>query len=291
MYNRLVHYTVAIFTFLFIFFFMQLSPAFAVEIVINEFMPHLSSGDDWIELFNAGSQAVTVDNWAIVDTTSTVITLSGTIEGNGFKVLEVSNRLNNGGDTIRLKDQTGTEVDTYLYNADPGIDISIGRQPDGGTAWVNFASATKGTSNKTATAAPTSTPTSAPTPTPSKTPTPTKTPTPIKTPTPTRTPTPTKTQQPSSATVQQAGESASPSKNNPISQNESVLSATDEAEINLATTSVNEASPTPTAAVAASRSEGIGRGFLFLMGGGLLFVVSGIILIWKRGKEDYIVKS
>ncbi len=73
-------------------------------------------------------------------------TLSGNITPNGFTSFEVSNRLNNGGDSVYLKDATGTVIDNYAYTSDPGIDFSFGRQPDGGS-WITLTSSSQGSSN------------------------------------------------------------------------------------------------------------------------------------------------
>jgi hypothetical protein len=180
------------FIFLLLFFGFQ-KTVFAADIVINEFVVH-SSSSDWIELYNISSDSASLDNWKIDDTTSTMVTLSGTIAGNGFRVFEVSNRLNNGGDSLVLKDQADIIIDSYSYVSDPGIDISTGRQPDGTGGWIIFSPATKGSINNTSTPVPTSTPTPSPTSVPTNTPTPTKTPTPTPTtkPTPTPKPPPTK---------------------------------------------------------------------------------------------------
>lgn len=172
----------------YLFFFPK--KAFAATIVINEFMPHPSSGDDWIELYNATSQSIAIDNWKIFDSTSAVVTLTGSIDANGFKVIDVSNRLNNGGDTVTVKDQNDATIDEYIYVSDPGTNYSYGRTIDGTGAWVTFNASTKGSTNNSATPVPTSTPTPSPSLTPTNVPTPTKTPTPTPTSKPTATPTP-----------------------------------------------------------------------------------------------------
>jgi len=123
--------------------------------------------------------------------------ISGTINSNGFANFDVSNRLNNGGDSVYLKDSTGTTLDSYTYSSDPGIDYSLGRQPDGGS-WITLSNSSQGASNGGSSPAPTTTPTPLPTSTP--TPTPTKTPTPTPTPkTPTSTPVPTTIKTPTTA--------------------------------------------------------------------------------------------
>jgi len=181
------------------------SVVLADSLQLNELMPHPSSGNDWVEIYNPTSSAVDLTNWTLVDSTSTMKTLSGNITPNGFTSFEVSNRLNNGGDSIYLKDATGAVIDNYTYTSDPGIDFSFGRQPDGGS-WITLTSSSQGTSNggsSPATPTPTSLPTSTASPTPTTTPkpTPTLTPTPTtkKSPTSTNAPAPTASKNPTSS--------------------------------------------------------------------------------------------
>jgi len=116
--------------------------------LINEFMPHPSSGNDWIELYNPTNHKISLVGWKLNDINVTPMrNLTGTILAKGFAVFEVSDRLNNGGDSIFLNDPRGTTFDSRSYNLDPGIDKSIGRTPNGGPTWTTFNTATKGVSN------------------------------------------------------------------------------------------------------------------------------------------------
>ncbi len=169
--------------------YILVKPLFASSIVINELMPHPSPGSDWIEIYNPDSDNTNLSNWTLVDSTSTMKTLSGTIVSNGFATFDVTNRLNNSGDSIYLKDPSGNIIDNYSYNSDPGMNKSIGRSPDGGN-WTVLASSSKGSSNGEQSS---STPTPTPKPTPTPTPKPTIKPSPTPSPTPTHTPTPTPT--------------------------------------------------------------------------------------------------
>lgn len=150
-----------------IFAFLLLFPGagsvLASNVVINEFLPHPSSGNDWIEIYNPTSSIVDLSNWILVDSTSTMKTLSGSVAANGFISFEVSNRLNNGGDSIFLKDSSGTTIDNYSYSSDPGIDKSIGRSPDG-SGWTTLTAQSRDSSNGSSS---TSTPSPSPSPTPS----------------------------------------------------------------------------------------------------------------------------
>ncbi len=151
----------------FLFLFFGAGSIFANSVVLNEFMPHPSPGSDWIEIYNPTTNTIDLTSWILVDSTSTMKTLSGNITANGFATFDVTNRLNNSGDSIYLKDDSGTTIDNYSYSSDPGVNKSIGRSPDGGS-WTMLASSSKGSSN----GGPLETPTSTPTPTPITTPSP-----------------------------------------------------------------------------------------------------------------------
>ncbi len=114
--------------------------------MLNEILAHPSSGNDWIELYNTTTSTMDLTSWTIDDSSSSIKTLSGNLPANGFVYFEVSNRLNNPGDTITLKDSSGNTVDTYSYSTDPGTDISLGRYPDGG-GWTSLISSSQNSSN------------------------------------------------------------------------------------------------------------------------------------------------
>lgn len=188
-----------------------MSVVFAGDVVINEFFSNGSS--DWVEIFNKSSNPVDLSIYRLRDGSATnKINLSGSIGSNGFVTFPWGDKLNNGGDSIKLvlASDESIIIDQVGYgNAGsdvvaPSINQTAGRQTDGDGSWVLFSSGSKGTPNSSSQLAPTPTiePTSSPTPTktptptisptPTNAPTPTKTPTPIKTPTPTKTPTPIK---------------------------------------------------------------------------------------------------
>lgn len=132
-----------------IFFFTSVQPTCA-RVVINEILPHPLSGDDWLELFNTEASEVDVSGWIIEDSTSKIKTLS---EGTKFTTASaylqifVSNRLNNAGDTIKLKDKEGITLDEKSYGADPGVDIALGRFPDGNNSWGTLTTFTPNSAN------------------------------------------------------------------------------------------------------------------------------------------------
>jgi len=146
------------------------APACA-DVVINELMADPASdwspsdGDDvydslddeWIELLNAGGEAIDMTGWRLRDAVSDSswkFEFSGVLAGGDMVVLygneayawEDANgytrnglSLNNGGDTIELVRPDGSVAARVEYtSADTRDDCSYGRQPDGGATWVLY---------------------------------------------------------------------------------------------------------------------------------------------------------
>ncbi len=188
-----------------ILFFIFPKPAFASDVVINEFQIEPSSSQ-WVELYNSGSESHDISGWFVDDDGgSEKFTIpQGTIIAPNSYVTFDSGKFNwntSTGDSARLL-QGDVVIDEYNFLSNPGDQFSFGRFPNG-QAWA-VCSPTKGITN-TGCVYPTSTPTPTPTPLPptptaTLTPQPTSTPKSIPTPTqtivPTRTPTPTKTPTP-----------------------------------------------------------------------------------------------
>lgn len=136
------------FSILLLFFLFTKTTNAAGLVVINELMVHPETGNDWVELYNAGDAAADISGWQLKDTgTSRMKALSGVIPPGGFVSFEVSNRLNNGGDTINLVDAAGAAQDTYTYLSDPGINIALGRNPDGSDSFSSLAQPSKDSAN------------------------------------------------------------------------------------------------------------------------------------------------
>lgn len=133
-------------------FFLFTSNIYAA-IIINEVLPDVPSGEkEWIELYN-NSSTTTISGWVVEEKTGS--DLSGTkqhplpnftIQNNGFWTFDFStSSLNNSGDIITLKDNSGNIIDTYQYGSSTQSK-SFGRQPDG-NSWTSNLTASKGTSN------------------------------------------------------------------------------------------------------------------------------------------------
>ena len=119
------------------------------NIVINEFLVN-SSTSDFVEIYNNDSLTIDVSNWDVNDLAGSLYTIPAiTILNPGeFYYDNISNsRLTGTGDTITLTNSTADIIDTKVYTSDPGIDISIGRFPDGTDNWHNLTTPTPGSAN------------------------------------------------------------------------------------------------------------------------------------------------
>lgn len=197
----------------------------ASALVINEFV--VNGNPEWIEFYNEQESAEYIKQYYIDDD---LLFTESDETGSGKRVLTNLNTndihypffdltsaiFNNGGDYVVLFDGSGTIVDQYQYTSDPGLEVSIGRNPDKSGSFGALEASTKGAANpgvmSTATPVPTVEPTNEPTPTnePEPTPpsptqepvaTPTETPVPTLTPMPTGVVTPTPTDVPRKGTT------------------------------------------------------------------------------------------
>lgn len=180
---------VAVF-FIFYFAIGTVSSAHAA-VVINEVFPKTDDATkEWIELYNTGSDPVSMDRWTLqntnVPTQTFMMNASSIIQSNGFLTFMQSQTgisLNVNGDTVRLSDEKNNLMDSQTYPGTLGFNTSMGRSPDGGNSWTICNSVTYNQKNDCPIATPTLTPTPSDTPTPMPTATPTPPPTPIPTPT------------------------------------------------------------------------------------------------------------
>lgn len=128
------------------------------NVLINEFLAHTDPPQvDYIELFNFGSAAFSVNGMILTDdpetnkcVISTAIVPSTTIPPRGFMLLtetQLGFSLSSGGETIFLKNPTGTRVvDAVKFEAQEN-GVPTGRWPDGASSWTRLTNATPGTNN------------------------------------------------------------------------------------------------------------------------------------------------
>lgn len=106
-----------------------------------------SGDDEFVEIVNTGGDSVDLSGYTIADTNSDRFTfpagaalapgVSATVFGGGTptgipgEVFTASSLgLNNGGDTVTLKDASGNRVDAVTYGGEGGNDQSLTRNPD-----------------------------------------------------------------------------------------------------------------------------------------------------------------
>jgi hypothetical protein len=89
-------------------------PTSTPKILINECMTNPEDGIEWIEFFNPNSFAVDMLGWKLLDNSKTVI-LDMTISPLDYAVVTSTNRFNNGGDIVLLRDSYDEMVDRVYY--------------------------------------------------------------------------------------------------------------------------------------------------------------------------------
>lgn len=92
------------------------------NVIISEVLPYPETGDEWIELYNAGDQAVILSSWTLEDKLSTPSVLTNfphleTLLPGTYLTVFVSNKLNNSGDGVTFKDPTDQIIDTMSYSS------------------------------------------------------------------------------------------------------------------------------------------------------------------------------
>lgn len=127
------------------------------QVLINEVAPSISSGADWLELYNTTPGDLDLGYCIIDDIASSggspyQIPANTTLPANGYWTLDLSDYFNNTGDDVRLlKDDVLTVLDSFSYGL-TGTNLAWYRSPSGGT-WQSSATSilTKGIANPVAT--------------------------------------------------------------------------------------------------------------------------------------------
>lgn len=118
------------------------------DVVLNEFVPNPpgSATDEWVELYNKGSDTAHVLGWVISDASSHEVTISTLNTDTGLTDIDPGHWLvvnlntsmlnNSGGDTVTLK-SGATVIDSHSYTGDAPVGKSYARFPDGNGIWVD----------------------------------------------------------------------------------------------------------------------------------------------------------
>jgi len=138
------------------------------SIIINEFLAGSDNccgsdifngnNEDFVELYNAGQEGVSLYMWGFSDTDGLITTtapdtviLPGeflvlwfTGDNNGFP--EINEKLSKNGETIFIADSIGNTIISFDFEAQTD-DISYGRNPDGSDTWQYFQTPSPGASN------------------------------------------------------------------------------------------------------------------------------------------------
>ena len=154
------------------------SKVLASSVLINEFLPNPSENNpEWVEIYNSSGEGIDLTGWYLEDAANHKKSLDslGNIEAGEVKALDGESDgwlLNNGSETVYLKDDGDNQIDSYSYSSDPGEDKSIGRETNGSSNWIIFEMPTKGTNNVGGSSS-----SSSPSPSPSSSPSPESSPT------------------------------------------------------------------------------------------------------------------
>ncbi len=155
---------------------VQVSAADTIQIVMNEFLAKNNAvnkdkaGDyaDWLELYNLTSKDVALGGFYLTDNpdnlTKWQFPSNVTIQANSYLLvwcdgetddaeLHASFNLGAAGEFIGLIAPDGVTIIDSLTFGPQQSNISFGRNPDGGRAWVNYTIPTPGKSNTTSTIA------------------------------------------------------------------------------------------------------------------------------------------
>ncbi|MBT4856667.1 lamin tail domain-containing protein [Candidatus Uhrbacteria bacterium] len=91
------------------------------SVILNEIVSDPADGEEWVELFNHTNVEVDLTGWTIEEGSGKSTALESTIllPGNFLVVEKIKGNLNNGGDSVVLKDALGTVIDSLTYGYDP----------------------------------------------------------------------------------------------------------------------------------------------------------------------------
>ena len=130
----------------------EVFPSPTIGVFLNEFMPDTSEENDtneWVEIVNLSLGSVDLTGWRIEDSLANGLAIgSESISPGQYKVYFFNALFNNSGDSVFLKDNTSSTVDSFTYtNSLVEEDKSIGRQPDGTGAFKQCTTTTQGAVN------------------------------------------------------------------------------------------------------------------------------------------------
>lgn len=122
------------------------------RLTLNEVYPAPASGDDeWIEFYNDEESTIDISGFFIEDLAGNKIKINlNELSGFSFAVTTSKNVLNNGGDTVYLKNNSGEIVEQVTYSDQFDPESTYAKCPDGEGLWFALDKTTKGYSNQEA---------------------------------------------------------------------------------------------------------------------------------------------
>ena len=87
-------------------------------VCINEIFPNPESEtDEWVELYNPTDSAISLDQWQLVDESSTIWTGAGTdsVPSGGVFSISLSNKLRNSGEKLEIFNSESSNIDNITY--------------------------------------------------------------------------------------------------------------------------------------------------------------------------------
>ena len=140
-----------------VFSFFIFASNISAQVVINEFSS--TTSNDWVEIYNNSDAVEDLSNYSLVDGSDSgnIKSFSCLLNPKGFFIVEWSNKLNNGGDIIKLK-KNDSLIDCIAYKDGAGqicerkteVDLKdlsdgnfVARSQDGTDSWTVTALSTK----------------------------------------------------------------------------------------------------------------------------------------------------
>lgn len=88
------------------------------SVFLTEFMACPSTGNEWIELYNATNTTIQIASWQVTDESNNKKTINGTLPPLSFSVFEWSGSLlNNTGDSFKITTPTGQLIAQATYDS------------------------------------------------------------------------------------------------------------------------------------------------------------------------------
>ncbi len=90
------------------------------SLTLSEIVSDPEDGDEWIEIYHPGDEAIDTTDWTVRDATGKSTGLGeDSLEPGAYLVIEnPKGQLNNGGDTVELVDPSGNVIDSVEYGTD-----------------------------------------------------------------------------------------------------------------------------------------------------------------------------